>query len=75
MSNLAPPAAVQVIRRRDSSEQLLAVAKRRPGHRCRSAYLVLALVLWDALQSSRADTLYRSLVHRLNQSATPTRRG
>ncbi|XP_037088182.1 DNA N6-methyl adenine demethylase-like, partial [Pollicipes pollicipes] len=69
------PIAKWVIRRRDASEQLLAVVKRRPGHRCPAAWTVVLLVLWDAVRLERADTLYRRLVHRLNQSATPTRRG
>ncbi|XP_043210491.1 DNA N6-methyl adenine demethylase-like [Amphibalanus amphitrite] len=69
------PIAKWVLRRRDDSEQLLAVAKRRPGHRCRFTFLVLMLVVWDALAPRRADTLYSSLVERLNRSATPTRRG
>ncbi|XP_052873552.1 methylcytosine dioxygenase TET-like [Anopheles cruzii] len=66
------PIAKWVIRRVDQEEKLLFVVKRRQGHRCRAAYIVICIVVWDGIPAHEADSVYRMLSVKLNKFGLPT---
>jgi hypothetical protein len=42
--------------------------------RCRAAYVVISIVVWDAVPLPEADSMYKLLVHKLNKFGLPTTR-
>ncbi|KAL7049374.1 hypothetical protein ACKWTF_003670 [Chironomus riparius] len=68
------PTAKWVIRRVDPEEKALFIVKRRQGHRCRAAFIVISIVVWDAMPLIEADNMYKLLVHKLNKFGLPTTR-
>lgn len=55
-------------------EKYLVVVKHRKGHFCRSAFIVVCLVVWDGVESGNADELYSLLTEKLNKFGLPTKR-
>jgi len=51
----------QILRRSGPDEKVLCLIRQRPGHRCATAVIVVAVVLWDALDASLTDHCYRYL--------------
>ncbi|CAN7993722.1 unnamed protein product [Ixodes hexagonus] len=68
------PVAKWIIRRSGPSEKVLAVLRHRPGHRCVSAYIVMAIVAWEGVQADMADDLYRTVVNKTVNFGFPTQR-
>lgn len=64
----------QIIRRSGWHEKILCLVKMRPGHHCRTAWLIVMTVVWEGLSSSDSDVLYADLVWRLNSHGLATRR-
>ena len=51
----------QIIRRSSPEEKVLVVSKFRAAHRCSKLWLVIAIVVWDAVDVVKADSLYNKL--------------
>lgn len=66
------PIAKWVIRRVDPEEKLLFIVKRRQGHRCKAAFIVICIVVWDGIPTQEADSVYRMLSVKLNKYGLPT---
>ncbi|XP_076458182.1 uncharacterized protein LOC143291927 [Babylonia areolata] len=68
------PIAKWIIRRSGPEEKYLCVARKRPGHFCEAAYIVMVIVAWEGVASSQADTLYGYLVSTLTKYGFETER-
>ncbi|XP_065359292.1 methylcytosine dioxygenase TET isoform X2 [Calliphora vicina] len=68
------PLAKWVLRRADPEEKILVVVKKRPGHRCIAAYVVVCMVVWDGMPRMEADNAYKNLIPKLNKFGLPTTR-
>lgn len=42
--------------------------------RCHAAFIVISIVVWDAVPVPEADSMYKLLVHKLNKFGLPTTR-
>lgn len=42
--------------------------------RCKAAFVVISIVVWDAVPLSEADNMYKLLLHKLNKFGLPTTR-
>jgi hypothetical protein len=43
-------------------------------HRCKAAFVVISIVVWEAMPLIEADNMYKLLVHKLNKFGLPTTR-
>lgn len=43
-------------------------------YRCKAAFVVISIVVWDAMPLIEADNMYKLLVHKLNKFGLPTTR-
>uniref|UniRef100_W8ANR5 Methylcytosine dioxygenase TET n=1 Tax=Ceratitis capitata TaxID=7213 RepID=W8ANR5_CERCA len=68
------PLAKWVIRRADPEEKILVVVKKRPGHRCTAAFIIVCMVAWDGMPRLEADNAYKNLIPKLNKFGLPTTR-
>ncbi|KAK7507339.1 hypothetical protein BaRGS_00001274, partial [Batillaria attramentaria] len=68
------PIAKWIIRRSGPEEKYLCVARKRPGHFCNAAYLVVVIVAWEGVESEQADSLYNYLVPTLTKHGFETDR-
>ncbi|XP_019894656.1 methylcytosine dioxygenase TET isoform X3 [Musca domestica] len=68
------PLAKWIIRRADPEEKILVVVKKRPGHRCIAAFIVVCMVVWDGMPRQDADNAYTNLIPKLNKFGLPTTR-
>uniref|UniRef100_A0A1A9UGC8 Methylcytosine dioxygenase TET n=1 Tax=Glossina austeni TaxID=7395 RepID=A0A1A9UGC8_GLOAU len=68
------PLAKWIIRRADPEEKILVVVKKRPGHRCTAAYIVVCMVAWEGMPRLEADNAYKNLIPKLNKFGLPTTR-
>ncbi|XP_075163798.1 ten-Eleven Translocation (TET) family protein isoform X2 [Haematobia irritans] len=68
------PLAKWIIRRADPEEKILVVVKKRPGHRCIAAFIVVCMVVWDGMPRLDADNAYTNLIPKLNKFGLPTTR-
>ena len=57
---------LQIIARQNKTEKLLVVAKQRKGHKCNQAWIVIAVVVWEAVDRRLADESYDLLAHKLS---------
>ncbi|XP_037932877.1 DNA N6-methyl adenine demethylase-like, partial [Teleopsis dalmanni] len=73
-TNQGCPVAKWVIRRADPEEKILVVVKKRPGHRCLAAFIVVCMVAWDGMPRMEADNAYKNLIPKLNKFGLPTTR-
>ncbi|KAJ8921002.1 hypothetical protein NQ315_015798 [Exocentrus adspersus] len=73
-TSLGCPIAKWVIRRQNTEEKYLVVVKHRKGHFCRSAFIVICMVVWDGVERGKSDELYSMLTKKLNKFGLPTKR-
>ena len=64
----------QIIRRSGEEEKYLCVVRKRPGHFCDTAYIVVSLVAWEGVFRQQADDLYTYLVSTLTKNGYETER-
>ena len=69
------PIAKSIIRRSSDQEIVLALVRHRKGHKCISAHIIVAIVVWDAIDSHFADNLYDLIVFKVNNYGISTERG
>lgn len=55
-------------------EKYLCVTRKRPGHFCDAAYIIVAIVAWEGVTTDRADSLYTYLVSMLTKYGMETDR-
>ncbi|KAL1497059.1 hypothetical protein ABEB36_008085 [Hypothenemus hampei] len=68
------PIVKWVHRRVTIEEKYLVLVKHRKGHFCRSAFIVICLVVWEGVAKNNADELYSVLTEKLNKYGLQTRR-
>ncbi|XP_071455743.1 methylcytosine dioxygenase TET [Hetaerina americana] len=68
------PMGKWILRRTSLEEKVLVIAKHRQGHKCATAWIVVATVAWDGVPSHEADRLYAVLTDKLNRFGLPTTR-
>ncbi|XP_046393746.1 DNA N6-methyl adenine demethylase [Ischnura elegans] len=68
------PMGKWILRRTSLEEKVLMIAKHRQGHKCATAWIVVATVAWDGVPSHEADRLYAVLTDKLNRFGLPTTR-
>lgn len=73
-ASLIPTVSSQVIRRSGPEEKILAVVKHRQGHKCPTAWIVVAMVAWEGVPTHESDKIYSLLSHKLNRFGLPTTR-
>lgn len=68
------PLAKWIIRRSNLDEKILVIVKHRQGHKCSTAWIVVALVAWEGIPIHEADHVYTLLSTKLNRFGLPTTR-
>lgn len=70
----APPCAFQVIRRSGPEEKVLVICRRRPGHYCATAMIVVIILIWDGVARPLADFAYCNIAQFVPKHGEPTER-
>ena len=65
---------LQIIRRSGPEEKVLVLTRRRRGHHCQHAVLIVGVCVWDGIDQSYATELYNYLCHLLPDNGVPTER-
>lgn len=68
------PVAKAIVRRSGDQEIVLALVRHRKGHNCDSAFIIVAIVVWDAIDRFFADILYDTIVTKVNDYGVTTQR-
>ncbi|XP_053213546.1 methylcytosine dioxygenase TET2-like [Panonychus citri] len=68
------PIAKMIIVRRSSAEQLCVLVRERLGHLCPGRFIIVALIVWEGVDSSWSSRLYDTVVHKLTNYGNPTER-
>ncbi|XP_045469802.1 DNA N6-methyl adenine demethylase isoform X3 [Harmonia axyridis] len=73
-TNQGCPIAKWILRRSGQDEKYLVIVKHRQGHFCRSAFIIICIVVWEAVSRNASDDLYSLLTDKLNKFGLPTKR-
>jgi len=65
---------VQIIRRSGPEEKVLVLTRRRHGHHCQYAVMIVGICLWDGVNESLATELYDYMCQLLPDNGEPTER-
>lgn len=68
------PVAKSILRRTNDQEIVLALVRYRKGHKCSAAYIIVSIVVWDAIDRYFADKLYDIIVYKVNEYGVSTER-
>ncbi|CAG5121579.1 unnamed protein product, partial [Candidula unifasciata] len=68
------PIAKWIIRRSGPEEKYLCIVRKRPGHFCDTAVIIMVIVAWEGVECQQADTLYDFLISTLPQNGLETDR-
>ncbi|CAG2121790.1 unnamed protein product, partial [Medioppia subpectinata] len=68
------PIAKSVLRRANDQELVLALVRYRKGHKCSQTYIIVSIVVWDAIDRCFADKLYDIIVYKVNEYGISTQR-
>jgi len=64
----------QIIRRSGPEEKVLVLTRRRRGHHCQHAVMIVGICVWDGVDENYATELYDYLRHLLPDNGEPTER-
>ncbi|XP_044750439.1 DNA N6-methyl adenine demethylase isoform X2 [Coccinella septempunctata] len=73
-TNQGCPIAKWILRRSGQDEKYLVIVKHRQGHSCVSAFIIICIVVWEAVSRNASDDLYNLLTDKLNKFGLPTKR-
>ena len=62
------------MRRSSKEEKVLAIIKHRKGHDCATAWIVVSIVLWEAIPADMADHAYTTLSYKMGAFGFATQR-
>ena len=65
---------VQIIRRSGPDEKVLVLTRRRRGHSCQHAVMIVGIVMWDGIGENHATELYNFMCQLLPDNCEPTER-
>lgn len=68
------PVAKSVLRRSNDQEIVLALVRHRKGHKCEASFLIVGIVVWDAIDRYFAQHLYDIIVYKVNNFGISTER-
>lgn len=68
------PIAKWIIRRSNKKEQLLVLIKHRKGHKCNATFIIVAIVVWEAIDEQFAHYLYDLITYKTFHFGIQTKR-